>query len=85
MYTQPQLQTQHSRLFTELLNSDYQIQQLQQSCRGDALRKKPHDDHQDDDQHEEEKANRPHIKGDDNAHIVYVFSRVIRTFEKDDE
>ncbi|GJX59267.1 ALP1-like protein [Tanacetum coccineum] len=59
MYTQPQLKTQQLRLLAELLKSGYHIQQLQQTCRGDALRKRPHDDHQDDDQHDREKAKRP--------------------------
>ncbi|GJU27894.1 hypothetical protein Tco_1166515 [Tanacetum coccineum] len=56
MYTQPQPKTQHFRLLVELLKSRYHIQQLQQTCRGDALRKRPHDDHQDDDQYDKEKA-----------------------------
>ncbi|GKE85376.1 hypothetical protein Tco_1559118, partial [Tanacetum coccineum] len=58
MYTQPQLQTQHPGMFMELLKSDYPIQQLQQSYRGDILRKRPHDDHQDNHQHEGEKVKR---------------------------
>ncbi|GKA43964.1 hypothetical protein Tco_0736688 [Tanacetum coccineum] len=60
MYTKPQLQTQHPRLFAKLLKSEYHIQKLQQNYRGHALCKRPHDDHRDDDQHEGEKAKRPH-------------------------
>ncbi|GJU97764.1 hypothetical protein Tco_1327035 [Tanacetum coccineum] len=45
-------------MFVKLLKSNYQIQKLQQSCRGDTLHKRPLDDHQDDDKHEGEKAKR---------------------------
>ncbi|GKB94952.1 hypothetical protein Tco_0981089 [Tanacetum coccineum] len=51
-------------MFTELLKSEYQIQQLQQTCRGDILRKRPHDDHQDNDQPDGEKAKCLCTKGD---------------------
>ncbi|GKC22444.1 hypothetical protein Tco_1024594 [Tanacetum coccineum] len=48
----------------ELLKNDYPIQQLQQSYRGDILRKRPHDDHQDNHQHEGGERDTKVVKGD---------------------
>ncbi|GKD99576.1 hypothetical protein Tco_1387560, partial [Tanacetum coccineum] len=59
----PPKNTTNPTVQTQLLKSDYRIKQLQQTCRGDALHKRPHDDHKDDDQHEWEKAKRPRTTG----------------------
>nr|GEZ44701.1 hypothetical protein [Tanacetum cinerariifolium] len=66
MYTQLQLKKQHLELFAGLLKSENQLQELQQTCKGDALRKRCHDDHPND-QHDGEKVKRQRIMGESSS------------------